>query len=64
MTRLSLAVAVAVAAAGITLLLNIVLLTNATPTHDPVGHLSPSSRLVRPATAPRVVRSSSELPDD
>ena len=67
MSRVLVAVAIAVAAAGIALLLNVSLLTDATPRHDPVGRLSPSSALVRvrPATpAPAVPRAATELPDD
>ena len=67
MSRVFVAIAIAVAAAGIALLLNVSLLTDATPRQDPVGRLSPNSALfrVRPAapvrTAPRATR---ELPDD
>jgi hypothetical protein len=66
MTRYLAAIVVAVAAAGIALLLNVFLLTDATPRHDPVGRLSPSSALVhvRPATPVRPAHVTRELPDD
>ena len=67
MSRVFVAIAIAVAAAGIALLLNVLLLTGATPRHDPVGRLSPSSALVRvpPATPVRVIpHVTRELPDD
>jgi hypothetical protein len=67
MSRVFVAIAIAVAAAGIALLLNVLLLTRATPSHDPVGRLSPSSALVRirPATPTRIApHVTGELPDD
>jgi hypothetical protein len=67
MSRVFVAIAIAVAAAGIALLLNVLLLADATPRHDPVGRLSPSSALVRVRPAPPVraaPHATRELPDD
>ena len=64
MSRLSVTLAIVTAVAGVTLLINIALLTHATPSHDPVGRLSPSSALIRPGTTPRSTPANRESPDD
>lgn len=63
--RGALLIVVATAAAAAALIVNISLLTHVTPSSDPVGRLSPSSALVRPAAAANVpARRIGELPDD
>jgi hypothetical protein len=58
-------IAAATAVAAAALLVNVALLTHATPRRDPVGRLSPSSALVHPATPSHVPpRTIGELPDD
>jgi hypothetical protein len=59
-------VTLAVAAAAVALIANVVLLEQASPRHDRVGRLDPGSTLVRPAPArpPALPRSEDELPDD
>jgi hypothetical protein len=63
--RALLVMALALAAAVAALFINIALLTHASPSHDPIGRLSPRSATVRthpvPVGGPRLIR---ELPDD
>ena len=63
--RALLVMALALAAAVAALFINVALLTHASPSHDPVGRLSPRAATVHtnpaPVGAPRPIR---ELPDD
>lgn len=58
--------AVAIAAAAVALIVNVVLLDYATQRHDRVGRLTPNYTLVRPASvpAPSPAPRAHELPDD